>query len=156
MAMQQEFLPTDTTIHTSQAWGFIGLSLIFVTILFIVLSVIKNKAPWKQIYSVLTAVSCFGIFFFFVTQANVDMQAGFEAKTTNKANLNANIEAVYDIEGIDLPNSIYTSDDSALDVTVYQDGLAYPAKLSQDPKTYEPTLSVVVSSDVEAKPIRKK
>lgn len=161
--MQQEFLPNDISTNPSDVLGFVGLGLIGAGLVVAAVSLTfhparKVKLTRKhKLVDALAVIMFFTGFVLFFVQMDNEIDADRDDNATNRENIIRNVEAVYDIEGLELPRSNYiTGKDYAIEVTVYQDGLAYPAKLSQNPKTYEPTLSVIVSPDVEAKPIRKK
>lgn len=91
----------------------------------------------------------------------------------NRANLISNIESIYDIDKVELSSQVMQfigakeglidgSEisihpwDAGADVVVYQDGKAYEALLTQDPETYEPSLSVRANVHTDVDPIRKK
>lgn len=154
--MQPEFLPTNISNPPSDTLALVAVGLMLLAIVLLLPANILKAKRMRVSFGTLATVLFLSGCILGVNQMAVAKEASLNDKAENRKNLVTNVESVYDIEGIDLPNRLWNHDGSALNVIVYQDGLAYSAKLFEDPKTFEPTLSVMVSPDAEAKPIRKK
>ena len=168
VSLQQDFLPTDTASSLSVS-PEVSLTLVLGAVLmvigivvFVSFSSFAVRRVRKDItlffLGVLMACVGFGIAFSDVTGQVESEEAAIEdARVADVEGFVSNIESVYDVQVV-LPEGVSqeVSPDEPREVRVVQDGITYEAVVVQDPDSYEPSLDIVSSSDVEGEELRKR
>lgn len=148
VAAVTEFLPTDNSDPVSNG---LLLAMCLVTAAFAVWVVTIPTSKKLIVFS-----SCF--IFVLLAAITVGMIGNISATQKNRDNLEANIMSVYNLEDVKVHswNVNSVNQEKRSKVTILRDGMDADVYLSQDPETYEPTLTPGPSTDDVAEWLSKK
>lgn len=129
-----EFLPTDSSKFFNEG-VFLGF-VIFALVCSIILSPVGTRRTWLAVTAACSMLACLVIIV-------VTIGGNVYEDHENKKNMKSNVLTVYNLDDVKIDhwtvNNVNSGERSK--VTILRDGMDADVYLSQDPETYEPTLT---------------